>query len=390
MARSKVIRKHSSSTGRISVPVFVFSDAEPREDLIPIGANPQANELGSRGDPLRMRARSQDSERSLSLGPSFARPLRSSSSSSATHSEVSTSGEIIVGMAIGGPVIDHFLPDDQGEYNHYFSPDDVSAFSMSSVTLPRPVPSAFHSTPYEPEETSVPVSQTQHPRKARWKTFFRKNSTVSMSSQPSDDDLYGSLSANSTALPQKPDTSSWSRTKHQTKYPTKSSTKTSPSLLTRSQSTVVPQSPATPVPPPKDAWNEKKLGMLQVNFPDVTMERYSVMFGNVLGQAGQPSVMYHRRAATTNLVPGRQKEVVCGASIGRMVLLTCIDCRRFSKRSYSEPDAASFHQDFLFALSSYSRLPFSPRTSFAQRTWHSAQGDCLFSTHPRSKPARFR
>ena len=64
-----------------------------------------------------------------------------------------------------------------------------------------------------------------------------------------------------------------------------------------------------PTPPPKDSqpdrrspqlWTDGKPMMLQVEIPDVAMERYSIMFGNVLQQR-PPSLMVRRQAPLEKL-----------------------------------------------------------------------------------------
>ena len=83
-----------------------------------------------------------------------------------------------------------------------------------------------------------------------------------------------------------------------------------PDLAQRAKSTPLVQEAArSPTPPPKDylvhAGINKKLPsikpmLLEVDIPDVSMERYSVMFGNVL-QPRQSSLLMRRQAQLENL-----------------------------------------------------------------------------------------
>ena len=87
-------------------------------------------------------------------------------------------------------------------------------------------------------------------------------------------------------------------------------TASKPASVQRSESTpLVLEAARSPTPPPKDyparPSNNKKLPkikplLLEVDIPDVSMERYSVMFGNVL-KPRQSSLLVRRQAQLENL-----------------------------------------------------------------------------------------
>ena len=323
-------RDSPRTDGGISQPVFIATDAQPRDDLYTVRANHAPN----RNPSERPRTASSPHRRpEQTQTPQLPQAQTSAAASLALHTPHQSrvvcdaegrQQEVVIGMALGSPSQNPLppLPHEAGlnDRYHTLSP-------QTSVT-----------------EEELYQAKEVHKQKGKWKGFgglFAKKS-ASMPVSPASP-LYatqtttqgithreirphalshGSYSARQAETPRM-NREVAQDSPRQLKMPVSKYSNHKPDMQ-RSHTTPmfqVERHTPTPPPPPKDVLYQESVvqspaatSLLEVEIPSVTMDRYSVMFGSVL-QPKQPSLLVRRQAQLDKLknldeeLEQRQREI---------------------------------------------------------------------------------
>ena len=325
------LRDSPRTDGDISQPVFIATDAQPRDDLYTLQSGHTARPI-ERPRTASSPHRRPDHTPSTQLPQTRESPVPSLNlhiprQSHVVYDAEGRQQEVVIGMALGSPSQNPLppLPQDANLRDNYHA--------LSPQTS-------------APEE-QLYQAKDMHRQKGKWKGLgglFSKKS-ASMPVSPASPLYTAQTTAHGTGHRQiQPHALALSHESHsglQTGMPRtgRELTQDSPRPLRvplskyanlkpemqRSHTTPVFQPERhtpTPPPPPKDAVFEDIVvqspiatsPLLEVEIPSVTMDRYSVMFGSVL-QPRQPSLLVRRQAQLEKLknldeeLEKRQREI---------------------------------------------------------------------------------
>ena len=317
--------------GGVSSPVLVGTNAQPRDDLYILQPNTTSPQRHSPSRPrtatsperhqskMNWNAPTQNHYHS-NWGFEFPPPPNSHAIDSPTRAE-----DLNIGMALGSP---SQVP--QNRVQSPLPPLPAEAEDNNPTSVISSSPSPFVS------DYATPKTSDLSKQKTKWKKFgglFGKKTTSSPMSptsplyRPQPTSLEGSKSDSRPSYSHKSTDRELEKTKDVTslnktlgkgtdstknKYFQKhrpQNLNIQPNLSRANTAPILQTDERSPTPPPKDLTGQNGSSfsrvdggpmMLQVEIPNVAMDRYSVMFGSVL-KPRQPSLLIRRQAQLENL-----------------------------------------------------------------------------------------